>query len=75
MLNMDEIHKEIKRLEECKYTTQDICNKLAILYIIKDHCCKEEEKSGNGTMTKTMSTGMMNSMPAPAMSSPSMTEK
>ena len=37
MLNMDEIHQEIEKLENCDYTTYDVCKKLAILYIVKDH--------------------------------------
>ena len=37
MLDMDKIHEEIKYLEECGCTSYDVCNKLAILYIIRDH--------------------------------------
>ena len=37
MLNIDEINKEIERLEHKDYLTYDICNKLAMLYIVKDH--------------------------------------
>lgn len=44
MLNIIEIQDEIKKLEECECTTQDVCKKLAILYIVKDHF-----KGGNET--------------------------
>lgn len=37
MLNIDEIHEEIEKLENCNCTSWDICKKLAILYIIRDH--------------------------------------
>lgn len=37
MLNMDEIHEEIKKLENCNCTSWDVCKKLAILYIIREH--------------------------------------
>jgi len=34
---MDEIHEEIKKLENCNCTSWDVCKKLAILYIIREH--------------------------------------
>ena len=34
---MSEIEEEIKKLEKCDCTTYDVCKKLAILYIVKDH--------------------------------------
>ena len=37
MIDINEIHEEIKKLENCDYTTYDICKKLAILYIVRDH--------------------------------------
>ena len=37
MLNMNEIHEEIHKLESCDYTTYDICKKLAILYTVKNN--------------------------------------
>lgn len=70
MLSMDEICDEIKKLEECEYASQDICKKLAILYIVKDHY---NEKSGNSM--KMTNTGMSNHTAVPAMSSPMMMEK
>ena len=42
MLNMDMINEEIKALEECN-TSYAVCEKLAMLYIIRDHY-----KGGNG---------------------------
>lgn len=37
MLNMDEINQEIEKLEGKDYTTYDICQKLAILYTIRNN--------------------------------------
>ena len=37
MLNLEEINEEIAKLEKCNCTTYDICQKLAILYIVRDH--------------------------------------
>ena len=37
MSKIEEIEQEIKKLEEKEYLTYDICQKLAILYIVKDH--------------------------------------
>ena len=37
MLDMVEINKEIKKLEEECCTDYSTCNKLAILYIVRDH--------------------------------------
>lgn len=44
MINIDEINKEIKKLEECPLT-YSLCEKLASLYIIKDHYEKELNKN------------------------------
>lgn len=56
MLNMDEINKEIEKLEKCSCVSQDICNKLAILYIIKEHCNNSSSQKDNGiSMTNPMS--------------------
>ena len=60
MLNMDEISQEIEKLEKSEYTTYDVCKKLAILYIVKDHYGGKQ-----ASMTPlSMPTGP--SMPAPA---------
>ena len=37
MLNIDEINEEIAKLENCNCTTYDVCNKLATLYIVRQH--------------------------------------
>ena len=37
MIDLTEINKEIKILENSNNTSYAVCNKLAILYIIKDH--------------------------------------
>lgn len=37
MLDMKVINQEIKKLESSDVTNYNICEKLAILYIIKDH--------------------------------------
>lgn len=58
MLNIDEIHEEITKLENCN-TSQENCKKLAILYIVRDHF-------------KSAGTRHMESPAAAPMSSPSM---
>ena len=63
MLNMEEIHKEIKNLEECDKTTYDVCKKLAILYIVRDHMKMPETKmAGTGTSPEMVNAGI--GMPA-----------
>ena len=37
MLNLKEINQEIKNLENSENTSYSICQKLAILYIVRDH--------------------------------------
>lgn len=54
MLNMEEIHKEIKKLEECNCTTYDVCKKLAILYIVRDHYSETKSKEMSGGMSSPM---------------------
>lgn len=44
MLDLKEIEKEIKILENSNNTSYAVCNKLAILYTIQDHL-KEKENS------------------------------
>lgn len=61
MLNMDEIHQEIEKLEKTEYTTYDVCKKLAILYIVKDHY-----KGGNANSMMPMSKMEGPTIPAPA---------
>ena len=37
MLDIKTIHEEIEKLENCEYTNWNVCNKLAILYTIKNN--------------------------------------
>ena len=37
MIDIEEVNKEIEKLENCGCTTYKICEKLAILYIVRDH--------------------------------------
>ena len=52
MINIDEINDEIKALEQAGCTNYTVCNKLAILYIIRDHY-KEDAGAGASTMKVT----------------------
>lgn len=42
MLNMDEINQEINKLENCEYTTYDICKKLSILYTVRNNFKRQQ---------------------------------
>ena len=56
MLNIDEIHEEIKKLENCNCTSWDVCKKLAILYIIREHYNNSpSQKDVEISMTNPMS--------------------
>ena len=37
MINMDEINEEIDKLEQCDRTTYPLCEKLAILYTVRNN--------------------------------------
>lgn len=37
MIDINEVYEEINKLENKDYLTYDIVNKLAVLYIVKDH--------------------------------------
>ena len=37
MLDIDKINDEIECLEECGCTSYDVCERLAILYTVRDH--------------------------------------
>lgn len=54
MLNMEEIEKEIHKLEECGDTTYGICDKLATLYIVRAHY-KPEPASNYMSPSSSMS--------------------
>ena len=55
MLNMDEINAEIEKLENCDHTTYELCQKLAILYTVKDHYEKKYMNNNTPSMRNTMS--------------------
>lgn len=57
MLNIEEINKEIEKLENCNYTTYDVCNKLATLYIVRQHY--NGNHSNNTTQNVTKMSPMM----------------
>ena len=57
MLDMDEIEKEIHKLEECGDTTYGICDKLATLYIVRAHY--KPESASNYTMNNMSSSMSM----------------
>lgn len=63
MLNVSEILEEIEKLEKCDCTTQEVCKKLAILYIVKDHYKLDDEKI-NSRSTNTIGNSTMS---APSM--------
>lgn len=56
MLDIEEIEKEISRLENCQNTTHDICEKLANLYIVKEYFTDKNMK--NNASMPAMSMGL-----------------
>lgn len=48
MIDIKEIEKEIQSLEDLGYINYSICNKLAMLYTIKDHY---DKMAGAGAST------------------------
>ena len=52
MIDLEEINEEINRLEKCDCTTYSVCEKLAILYTVRNNYSKPINPS-NSTM-KTM---------------------
>ena len=55
MINIDEINEEINKLEESECTTYPICQKLAILYIVRDHFNKKTIPITPSPVTKVTS--------------------
>lgn len=53
MLNLDEINEEIAKLEECNCTSYQVCEKLAILYIVRDHYKSSVTRNTTPSITKT----------------------
>ena len=62
MLTMEELCDEIECMEG-KQPTWDLCNKLASLYIIKDHMLKENAGTRSVTHESSPSAMMSPSMP------------
>ena len=52
MIDIKEVEKEIEKLEN-KDTSYSICEKLAILYIVRDHL-KENHKESNHMISNDM---------------------
>jgi hypothetical protein len=57
MLDIKEINKEIKKLEESDRTNMTICERLSILYTVRDHF-------KNKDMVSQPTTSMMSNMMA-----------
>lgn len=47
MLNIEEINKEIAKLENKDYLTYDLCNKLATLYIVRKYYTPQMKTSNS----------------------------
>lgn len=43
MLKIEEINEEIEKLENCENVSYNLCEKLAILYIVRDHMHKSSD--------------------------------
>lgn len=67
MLTVEQLCEEIECLEG-KHPTWDLCNKLASLYVIKDHMMKEmENEKKAGTRSVSVESGP-SAMTTPSMS-------
>lgn len=47
MIDLEQINEEIKRLENCNCTSYNVCEKLAILYTVRDHYSKPINSSSS----------------------------
>lgn len=54
MLDLEKINAEIKSLEETKCTTYGVCEKLAMLYTVRDHYAGGEIASKEETEDSMM---------------------
>lgn len=45
MIDIKDIEKEIEKLENSDCVTYNICDKLAMLYIVRDHYYNKEEEA------------------------------
>lgn len=53
MLDIKEINKEIKKLEESDRTNMTICERLSILYTVRDHFKNKDMVSQPMSMTSS----------------------
>lgn len=51
-MNLNEIEKEIERLEQME-TTYDVCFKLASLYTIRDHQSRSERRTAEHSFSRS----------------------
>ena len=56
MIDIEMINEEIEKLENCNCTSYNICEKLAILYTVRDHY-------GKSTMSNAPSMNMRTTAP------------
>ena len=59
MLNISEVREEIEKLEKCDCTTQEVCKKLAILYIVRDHYIEQDIKRDSTMNAMSMPSSSM----------------
>ena len=64
MLNMEEINAEIELLEKSECTTYNVCEKLAILYIVREHFGKSATNKNISTTRTVNNTSVTNGMTA-----------
>ena len=57
MVSLEKIEKEIKDLEESGSTTFAVCEKLATLYVVRDHLMEKYGNSSNAIGFETTSLG------------------
>lgn len=58
MIDIKEINEEISNLENCDCTTYDVCRKLAILYIVRDHFSNKTMNTSSPMRTATPNTAI-----------------
>ena len=66
MLSINEINKEIEKLENCEYTTYGTCQKLALLYIVRDHYEPEIKQEMSSMKDAGIGAMMMHNTTPPA---------
>lgn len=63
MIDINEINEEIKKLENCKNVTYNICSKLADLYIVRDHFQQQGDSMEARPTVNMMDNQRMNTSP------------